>query len=203
MQIIKTYSLLIEAIKNQSNRLATVQRLREINPSALISIEARVSGEIEKIHLGNKTVVESGSEISNNQGSITVGNNCKIKSGSKILSYGGGINIGNECSVNPYTIIYGHGGISIGDFVRIAAHCIIIPANHNFDDINIPIYKQGLTLRGIIIGDDVWIGANVTVLDGVTIGNGTIIGANSIVVDNIPPYSIAVGNPARVIKTRK
>ncbi|MFC7129447.1 acyltransferase [Haloferax chudinovii] len=133
---------------------------------------------------------------------ITVGKKCKLRSGVKLITYGGHISIGDNCTVNPYTILYGQGGLEIGDGVRIAAHTTIVPANHIFDDPDTYIYKQGETREGIVIGDDVWIGAGCQILDGVTIGEGSVIGAGSVVTESVPAYSVAVGSPARVIKSR-
>ncbi len=74
--------------------------------------------------------------------------------------------------------------------------------SHNFSDPNIPINQQGLTCKGILIEDDCWLGTGVRVLDGVTIGRGSIVGAGAVVTKSLPPYSIAVGVPARVIDRR-
>ena len=63
--------------------------------------------------------------------------------------------------------------------------------------------KQGVCSKGIHIGDDVWIGANISVVDGVTVGRGAVIGAGSVVKKNIPEYAVAIGNPARVVKMRR
>ena len=82
-----------------------------------------------------------------------------------LLTYGGDISIGNFCSINPFSVIYGHGGVKIGDGVRIATHCVIIPANHNFEAIDQFIFQQGETRKGIIIEDDVWLGAGARILD--------------------------------------
>lgn len=135
-------------------------------------------------------------------GTILVGRGTEILNGALIMSYGGNIRIGENCSINPYSILYGHGGLFIGNNVLIAGHCILIPANHNFSDLNIPINKQGLTCKGIIIEDDVWLGAGCKVLDGVHIGKGAIIGAGSVVTKSIPENSIYVGNPAKLLKYR-
>lgn len=138
-----------------------------------------------------------------NGGSIEIGKNCWILDHAMLLSYGGKIKIGDNCSVNPYTILYGHGGLTIGNSVRIAAHTVIIPSNHKFQDKSLPIYKQGHSMKGIIIEDDVWIGANCTILDGVILGKGSVIGAGSVVTKSIPSFSIAVGVPARVLSKRE
>lgn len=135
-------------------------------------------------------------------GGIIIGANCWISHGAQILTHGGNIKIGNNCTINPYTIIYGQGGVTIGNNVRIAAHCVVVPSNHIFTSVSIPIYKQGLSKKGIVIKDDVWIGAGVKVLDGVTIGKGCVIGANSVVTRSLDDYGVYVGTPARLIKKR-
>ena len=119
------------------------------------------------------------------------------------MTYGGNITIGDFCSINPYTILYGHGNLSIGNNVLIAAHCVIIPANHIFSDLDSPINSQGLTTKGIIIEDDVWIGAGCRILDGVTVGKGSIIAAGAVVNKDVEPYTIVGGVPAKIIKKRK
>jgi acetyltransferase-like isoleucine patch superfamily enzyme len=119
------------------------------------------------------------------------------------MTYGGDIILGDHCTVNPYTILYGHGGLKAGNFVRIAAHCVVIPANHSFESTELPIGLQKATEKGIEIGDDVWIASGVQILDGVQIGQGAVIGAGAVVVKNIPAFSVNVGVPARTIKMRK
>lgn len=121
---------------------------------------------------------------------------------SMLLTYGGDIRIGSYCSINPFTIVYGHGGVRIGDGVRIAAHTVIIPANHNVKSDGTPIHLSGHTANGIVIGNYVWIGAGARILDGVHIGNNAVIGAGSVVTRSVPENVVAVGNPARPIKRR-
>ena len=84
----------------------------------------------------------------------------------------------------------------------IATQCVIISADHIFDNPNELIRKQGEVREKIIIEDDVWLGAQVKVLKGVTIGKGAVVGAGAVVNKDIPPYTIAVGVPARVVKKR-
>lgn len=135
-------------------------------------------------------------------GTITIGRNCEIHPMCMLLTHGGDIHIGDNCSVNPFTVIYGVGGASIGNGVRIAAHTTIIPENHIAGTDAMPLYLSGSTKLGIRIDDNVWIGTGVRILDGVTIGRNTIVGAGSVVTKSLPPNSTAVGVPARVIKTR-
>ncbi|MFC6733698.1 DapH/DapD/GlmU-related protein [Haladaptatus sp. DYSN1] len=135
-------------------------------------------------------------------GTITIGRRCHIHDQTMLLPYGGHITMGDDCTVNPFSILYGHGGLTIGDNVRIAAATVVIPANHNFDDVDVPIHEQGETREGITIEDDVWIGTGARILDGVTIGEGSVIGAGSVVTESIPAGSIAAGVPAKVIRSR-
>jgi acetyltransferase-like isoleucine patch superfamily enzyme len=130
-------------------------------------------------------------------GSITIGARCEIHDFSMLLTYGGLISIDSDSSVNPFTIIYGHGGTQIGHGVRIAAHSVIIPANHQRGDEDSPGFLKPLTMRGIKIGDHTWIGAGCTILDGVSIGRHAVVGAGSVVVRSVPDASTVVGSPAR------
>jgi serine acetyltransferase len=112
------------------------------------------------------------------------------------------LEIGEDTSLGPYVCVSGPGAIKIGRDCMIAAHCSIYANNHIFADREIPIRLQGVTCEGIEIGHDCWIGSGARILDGVTIGKGSVIGAGAVVTRDIPPYSIAVGVPAKVIGTR-
>ena len=135
-------------------------------------------------------------------GSVNIGPSSQIHDYAMLLTYGGDIRVGANCTVNPFCVLYGHGGLTIGNGVRIAAHSVFIPANHNFDDLSKPIWQQAESRLGIVIEDDVWIGAGVRVMDGVRIGRGSVIGAGAVVTKSIPPNSVAVGMPARVVGQR-
>lgn len=104
--------------------------------------------------------------------------------------------------IGPYVCMAGPGNIKIGKNCLIAAHTGIFANNHIYSDPTLPIAFQGVTRQGIVIEDDCWLGSGVKVLDGITIGKGSVIGAGSVVTKNIPPFSVAVGVPARVIKSR-
>jgi acetyltransferase-like isoleucine patch superfamily enzyme len=97
----------------------------------------------------------------------------------------------------------GGGGIRIGSNVLIGQSVNMHSERHNFGDLDRPIRGQGISYKGIVIEDDVWIGSKATILDGVTIGTGSIVGAGAVVTRSIPPYSIAVGIPSRVVGSRK
>lgn len=135
-------------------------------------------------------------------GTIVIDDDSELLDYACVLSYGGHIRIGHNCSVNAFTVIYGHGGVTIGDNVLIAGHCMIIPSQHRFDRLDIPIRMQGATSRGIRIEDDVWIGHACSILDGVTIGRGAVVAAGSVVNRDVPPGAVVGGVPARVLKWR-
>lgn len=156
-----------------------------------------------KVDIGAKSRVAFGTvfDLSQN-GTVRTGRECVMSRGAIIAPYGGEIVLGDRVSVNSYTILYGHGGLTIGNDVRIAAHCVIVPANHRFDDPNLPIKRQGMSQLGITIEDDVWIGANVVVLDGTHICKGCVIGAGSVVRGHLEPMTIYAGSPTRKIGSR-
>jgi acetyltransferase-like isoleucine patch superfamily enzyme len=92
--------------------------------------------------------------------------------------------------------------VEIGEHCMFANGCFVTDGNHRFDDPDTPVTWQGFTSKGPTrIGDNVWCGANVVVTSGVTIGERSVIGANSVVTTDIPPYSIAAGAPAKVLRT--
>jgi len=122
--------------------------------------------------------------------------------GAPISSLGEGIRFGANSAVDAYSFIGSAGPVNVGENVIMGQHVCFHPENHNFDRADVPIKAQGTTRLGITIEDDVWVGANVTFLDGAYVGRGSVIGAGSLVRGKIPPYSIAVGAPARVIRSR-
>lgn len=119
-----------------------------------------------------------------------------------ILSAPKKISIGNNVFINVGCILHAEGGLSIGDDTKIGPYTTIWTSNHIFDRTDIPFRTQGDRDAPVAIGRDVWIGAGVAIVAGVTIGEGAVVGAGSIVTRDIAPYSVAVGNPARVIRSR-
>jgi len=113
----------------------------------------------------------------------------------------GRIRIGGGTFLNLGVMVAAEQLVEIGEHCMAANGCLITDGNHRFDDPEKPVPWQGFTTKGpTIIGDNVWLGANVVVTSGVTIGRRSVIGSNSVVTADIPPFSIAAGAPARVIK---
>ena len=138
---------------------------------------------------------------------ITVGEGAVIDAFVKIKPAGGGgdVHIGAGSVINSGCVLYTGNGIAIGANVLIAANCTLAPANHEFSDPDRPIRSQGFrpSRGGIVIGDDVWIGANVVLLDGAHIGAGSVIAAGAVVTGALPAFCIAKGVPARVTGWRR
>lgn len=127
------------------------------------------------------------------------GSNVNIEHGANLFST---ISIGDNSSIGLNAIL--DGGIQIGNNVMMGQYCAILTTNHCFNRIDIPMNQQGCgEIAPVIIDDDVWIGLHCVILRGVHIGKGAIIGAGSVVTKDVPPYAIAAGNPASVIRYRK
>ena len=166
-----------------------------------ISPLAQLVGK-KNILISNNTRIGSHSRIEAAKGSVTIGDNCQIYRFSQILTYKAKITIGSFNSIHPHVSITGPGNIDIGSYVRIAPGAVIVSGSHVFEDSSKPIHQQGMRSKGIIIEDDVWIGAKATILDGVTIAQGTVVGANAVVTKSTKPYEIYVGLPAKSIGKR-
>ena len=155
------------------------------------------------IKIGKGCIIEKGVSIRTiGGGKIVVGNNCQLYMNAFLLTWGGDIIIGDNCGINAFTTIYGQGGVRIGNNVMIASNSTIIPANHSFDEVEVPMIQQSQTKRGINIEDDVWIGTGVRVLDGVTIRTGSVVGAGTVLTKSTEPYGVYVGVPGKKIKSR-
>lgn len=126
-------------------------------------------------------------------------NNLYINKDAEISRF---ITIGNNSGIGTRSVV--GRGASIGDNVMMGPECMIFTRNHAFARVDIPMNQQGMKeFEPVSIGNDVWIGARVTILPGVHIADGCIIGAGAVVTKDIPEYAIVGGNPARVLKYRK
>lgn len=160
----------------------------EIHPEAIVSpltdIEDSIRGT--QILIGARTVMDSFVKI-------------------KPAGGFGDVIIGPDCVINSGCVLYSGNGICIGGGVVIAANCTFAPVNHEFKRRDMLIRKQGFcrSKGGIVVEDDVWIGANCVLLDGAILRQGCVIGAGSIVRGEIPAYSIQAGSPLRLLGLRE
>lgn len=144
------------------------------------------------------TLVKTGVTIEDHPGSVVVGPDCELETGVVLAAYGGAIELARWVFVGPYAVIYGHGGVSIGEGCLIAMHCRILSSNHTVPAVGTMIRAEPDILKPTRIGRDVWLGAGVTVLGGVTIGDGCVVGAGAVVTKDLPAGAIAHGVPAVV-----
>lgn len=127
--------------------------------------------------LGKKSVIESYCCINNAVGDVTIGDHTRI---------------GIHCTVI--------GPVSIGNNVNLAQGITVTALNHNFEDVTQRIDEQGISTKPVVIGDDVWIGANAVILPGVTIGRHVVVAAGAVVTKDVPSFTLVAGVPAKVIK---
>jgi acetyltransferase-like isoleucine patch superfamily enzyme len=124
---------------------------------------------------------------------IEIGDNVDIFPFAVLDAQGGYIKVGKNSRIGLFCVLHGNGGLEIGENVSIAAKVTVVSGNH-------AMRGKGISAKGIKIGDGTWIGTNASILDGVEIGKGSVIGAGAVVTKSVPEYSVAVGNPAKVIK---
>lgn len=130
------------------------------------------------------------------------GNNLKMYPHGRIYNPGK-LTIGGNVVISDYVQISAGGGVVIGDRVILGPSVRIWSINHNYENIDIPIYEQGWTTEPVVIEDDVWIGMETIILAGTVIGKGSIIAAGSLLRKvTIEPYSIVAGNPGQIVKKR-
>ncbi|MNL06255.1 Maltose O-acetyltransferase [compost metagenome] len=127
--------------------------------------------------LGSNSIIEDFSTVNNGVGDVIIGNKSIVGIGCTVI-----------------------GPVSIGNHVMLAQNIVVSGLNHGYELVDVPPSEQKTITKPIVIGDNAWIGANCVITAGVTIGKHAIIGAASVVTKDVPDYSVAVGNPARVIK---
>ncbi|MDF2579563.1 MAG: acyltransferase, partial [Microbacterium sp.] len=144
--------------------------------------------------LGEQCFISELASIDND--SLRLGDRTYVAAGAYLT---GDLLAGADCSINPYTVIRGR--VTMGDGVRIGAHTSILGFNHSMAS-GTPVFRQPLTSKGIEIGDDVWIGSHVVILDGVHVGSHAVLAASAVVTKDVPAGAVVGGNPARFIRWR-
>jgi acetyltransferase-like isoleucine patch superfamily enzyme len=132
---------------------------------------------------------------------IKIGAYSTLSSTSHLSKYGKGLKMGNNSAVGQFTEFGAAGGIEIGNDVIMGSYVSFHSENHNFSDTSKLIREQGVTSKGIVIGNNVWVGAKVAFLDGCIVGNNSVIAAGAVVNGVYPDNSILGGVPAKIIKT--
>ncbi len=160
----------------------------------------------DHIRLGHGVYLDEGVYLHACSRGIEIGDKTIVMHGAVLHVYNfrnmphSGIKIGRDSLIGEYTVIRGQGGVTIGDRVYTSPFTQIIAVNHVFDDPNRPFVDQGITAEGIVIEDDVWLGASTVITDGVRIGRGAVVAAGAVVTKDVPPHTVVGGVPARVLR---
>ncbi len=139
---------------------------------------------------------------------VVLGDGCTIgpygivRATGVLSQLGKGFRMGHFSSMDAFAFVGASGGVIVGDNVIMGQKVSFHAEEHLFDDLHTPIRRQGVKQQGIVIGDDCWVGSNVTFLDGAHVESGCVIGAGAIVKGHIPANAVVVGNPGRVIRFR-
>ncbi len=158
------------------------------------------------IRLGNGAYLDEGVYIHACPHGVTIGANTLVMHGTVLHVYNfrhlphAGITIGCDSLIGEYNVIRGQGGVEIGDRVYTSPLVQIVAVNHVFDDPTRSFVEQGITAEGIMIEDDVWIGAGAIITDGVHIGRGAVVGAGAVVTHDVPAHTVVGGVPARILR---
>ncbi len=159
-----------------------------------------------QIRLGHGVYIDQGAYLHAMPGGIALGADTIVMHGAVLHVYNfrglpqSHITIGKNCLIGEYSVIRGQGGVTIGDRVYTSPFTQIIAVNHVFDDPKRPFVEQGITAEGIVIEDDVWLGASAVVTDGVRIGKGAVVAAGAVVTKDVAPHTVVGGIPAKVLK---
>ena len=180
------------------------EKLKHMGENVKIGVGVRIVNP-QYISLGDNVRLYDGATlIARGEGGIELADKVRIKENAVLDTerMDGYIKIGKGVYIGTGTTLFGHCGLEIGDESLLAQNITITPYSHIFDDSNVPIKKQGGHERKVTIGKDCYLGMNVSVLYSADIGDGSVVGAGAVVVKTLPPMSVAVGNPARVIRKR-
>jgi acetyltransferase-like isoleucine patch superfamily enzyme len=132
---------------------------------------------------------------------VKIGSYSNLSSTSHMSKYGKGLKMGNNSSTGSFTQFGAAGGIEIGNDVIMGSYISFHSENHNFNDSSKLIREQGVTSKGIKLGNNIWVGAKVTFLDGCVVGNNSVVAAGAVVNGVYPDNSIIGGVPAKILKT--
>lgn len=133
---------------------------------------------------------------------VVIGRNTRIECTGSLEHVGKGVKIGSRTTFNNDCFFGAAGGIEIGEDVVAGQYVRFHSENHNFDDLNTLIKDQGVSHKGIKIGNNCWIGSGAVFLDGAELEDGCVVGANAVVTKHFPANSVIAGVPAKLIRTR-
>lgn len=159
-----------------------------------------------KISIGDNVVIDDGccldAKGTTNRG-ISIGNGVFVGRNTILSCKNGDIVLDDEANLGFNVEVFSAARVRIGKRVLVAAYTYLVGGDHLYDRVDVPVLHQGRTARGIEVDDNVWLGAHVVVADGAVIGRDAIVGAGAVVTGEIPPFHIAAGVPARLVRDRR
>lgn len=178
-------------------------QLRKHLPNSLITILVRLFHKMRGVKLGAGPIIYLSAKLSRYPRNISIGDEVIVKGGTHLCSCNNNalISIGSRSTIGFNTFIFSSENIHIGEDCMIAPFCYIVDSNHS-SKLGMPMNLQVNVSSPIYVDDDVWLGANVTILPGVKINKGAIVAAGSVVNSNIGENEIYAGSPARKIGDR-
>ena len=161
-----------------------------------------------KIRLGDRTVIDDETVLDakgRSNGGLTIGRNVYIGRGAILSCKEGSIEVGDYCNISARCTLLSETRVRLGRYCFLAGNCYLVAGgNHSLERLDLPIMLQpSLSKGGIDIGEDVWLGAGVIILDGVTIGRGTVVGAGTVVDHSLPEYSVVTSSRVKKIWDRR
>lgn len=180
-------------------------RMHAVHLARLVRARARVARRRADVRLHGMSFLGRDVELTAPRGAgrLVVGPWCWIGDGVALRAHQGRVTVGAKAVIGGGTTVNAYLDVTIGEGALIADDVHITDFDHRTDRLDVPIKDQGIVTSPVRIGPDVWLGRGVTVLRGVDIGRGSVIGAHSVVTRDVPPYSVAVGAPARVVRSRR
>jgi acetyltransferase-like isoleucine patch superfamily enzyme len=161
----------------------------------------------DQIRLGPRVYLDSGVYLHACPHGIAIGADSFVMHGAVLHVYNfrnlphAFIRIGRNSLIGEYNVLRGQGGITVGDRVYTAPNVQMLAVNHVFDDPTRPMVDQGITAQGIVVEDDVWIGAGAILTDGVRVGRGAVVAAGAVVTSDVSPHTVVGGVPARILRS--
>lgn len=160
----------------------------------------------DQITLQNGCYLDQGTYLHASPQGIQIGRGTIVMHGAVLHVYNfrdlpdAGIVIGDDALIGEYTVIRGQGGVTIGDRVYTSPFTQILAVNHVYTNTSKPIIDQGITAQGIVVEDDVWIGAGAILTDGIRVGHGSVVAAGAVVTEDVPAHKVVAGVPAKIIQ---
>jgi acetyltransferase-like isoleucine patch superfamily enzyme len=159
-----------------------------------------------KIRIGDDVAIDDGCVLDAKGGAnrgIEIGSRVFLGRNTLLACKDGDIVLEDGVNVSYNCAVFSASSVRIGAETLLAAYCYLVGGGHDFDRVDVPVVQQARPSRGITVGSGGWLGAGAIVLDGVTVGPSAIVGAHAVVMQDVPPFAIVAGAPARVVRDRR